>query len=152
MMTEEKKEERGSLTPFTFDFPTFRFGNFRFPRLFEEFGREGFPSSAGENLTISEDDSHFYVEAGLPGLAEDDIEATIDENFLWIRGTKKEEESDKKKKFYRKASRSFSYSVALPNNIDESREPEAEFKDGLMKITFAKQKQAKSKKINIKRS
>lgn len=150
----DNRQKEGELSPFgQFNFPSLRFGGFKFPSLFEEFG-ENFPSTVQghENLTVSEDETKFYVEAALPGLSENEIEASVDDNILWIRGTKKEEESDKKKKFYRKASRSFSYSIALPKNIDHTKEPDADFKDGLMIITFPKEEQKKSKRISIKRS
>jgi len=151
-MTNPEKKER-ELTPFgSFHFPSFRFGGINFPRLFEDFG-EGAPLARGqENLTVSEDDTNFYIEAALPGLNEGDIDVTIDENVLWIRGDRREVEEDKKKKFYRKASSTFSYSIALPENIDHNKDPDAEFKDGLMKVTFPKQEQKKSKKISFKRS
>jgi HSP20 family protein len=146
-MTEKKKE----LIPESlFRFPSLRFGGLQLPSLLEEdFATH--PSN-NENLTVSEDENNFYIEAALPGLKESEIEATVDDDTLWIRGKKEEEESDKKKKFYRKASRSFSYSVALPSTIEESAEPEAEFKDGLMKITFPKKAQTKSRQIKFKRS
>jgi len=148
-MREKEKE----LAPFgSLNFPSFRFGGMNFPRLFEEFNEGPSLTRGQENLTVSEDETNFYIDAALPGLSEEDIEVSIDDNVLWIRGTKKEVEEDKKKKFYRKAASSFSYSIALPENIDHNKEPEAEFKDGLMKVIFPKQEQKKSKKISFKRS
>lgn len=146
-MSEEKKG-KDLLPESLFRFPSLRWGRFQLPRIFEE----DFLSlpSANDNLTVSEDEKNFYVEAALPGLKESEIEATIDENTLWIRGNKVEEESDKKKKYYRKASSTFSYSVALPRTIDDASEPEAKFKDGLIKITFPKKVETKSKQIKFK--
>jgi len=130
----------------------------RFPRSFFDMWpfsealpalEESFESEA-TGLTLSEDDNNIYVEAQMPGLNSKDIEVTLDQGFLSIQGQKSEEEEDKKKKFYRKASSSFSYRISLPSQIDETQTPEATYKNGIMKITFAKGKKEKSKRINIK--
>lgn len=102
-------------------------------------------------LTVSEDKEHVFVEAYLPGLTPEDIEVTFEKGMLWIRGEKKEEEENKKKKYYRKASSSFAYRVQVPHLIDEKKEPNAVYKDGVMKITFLKAKQPRAKKIPVKR-
>jgi HSP20 family protein len=119
-----------------------------FPVFEEDFWRQGFLPQSG--LTVSEDKDRVYVEAHLPGLKPEHIEMTYENGVLWIRGEKEEEEKDKKKKYYRKASSSFSYRVQIPGVIDEKKEPEASYKDGVMKIAFAKVQKTTSKKINIK--
>jgi HSP20 family protein len=88
----------------------------------------------------------------MPGLEADDIEVTYHKGQLWLRGSKKEEEKDKKKKYYRYASSSFNYRLAVPGNIDEKVEPDAEYKNGVMKVTFKKMSEAQPKKITIKKS
>ena len=85
-----------------------------------------------------------------PGLKAEEIEVSLDKNVLWIKGEKKEEEKDKK--FYKKASTSFSYRVLIPVEVDESKEIDATYKDGIMKVTFHKISESKPKKINIKKS
>jgi HSP20 family protein len=121
---------------------------FNFPFLEEEPWELEARQQSG--LSVSEDQNHVYVEAHLPGLNPDQIEVTFDKGILWVRGEKKEEEEDKKKKFYRKASSSFSYRVHIPGGIDEKKEPEATYKDGVMKVTFAKSSQNQAKKIQVK--
>lgn len=103
-------------------------------------------------LTISEDAKNIYVEAALPGLDVNDLEVTLDKGILWIRGEKKEEKEDKDKKFYRKALRKYSYRVEIPSQINEDKELEAEFKNGIMKISFEKSDSAPAKKVKIKNS
>lgn len=46
--------------------------------------------------------------------------------------------------------KSFSYRVAVPGEIDESKEPDAICKDGILKVIFSKTKEGTSKKIPIK--
>lgn len=136
----EKNEKLPSLHRF-FNFPL------NFPWYEEDlWGLEGEHPSG---LAISEDQDHVYVEAHLPGLKPENIEITFEKGILWIKGEKREEEEDKKKKYYRKASSSFSYRVQVPGLIDEKKDPEATYKDGVMKVSFSKTRESLSKKIKI---
>lgn len=108
------------------------------------------PSWNVNNLSISEDDKNVYVEAAVPGVDPNDVEMTFDKGMLWIKAESKEEENDKNKKFYRKATSSFSYRVAVPGDIDLNTEPEAAVEHGIVKITFTKSPKSQPKKITIK--
>lgn len=101
-------------------------------------------------LTVSEDDQHVYVEAALPGIKPDEIEMIFDKGVVWIKAEKREESEDKKKKYYRKAMSTFSYRVAVPGDVDESKQPEATIKYGVLRATFFKTKVGTAKKIPIK--
>lgn len=108
--------------------------------------------SGGSGVSVSEDDSHVYVTASTPGLEEKDIEVTFDKGTLWIKGEKQEVEEDKKRKFYRRAESSFSYRIAVPGDLDLSKDPEATYKNGVMTISFVKSPQSQPKKIAFKSS
>lgn len=101
-------------------------------------------------LSVYEDDEKVYVEAAVPGIDPKDVEVTFQDGYLWIRGETKEEEGDKKKKYYRRASKSFSYRVAVPGDIDVSKDPEATYKHGVMTVAFVKSPKAQPKKIQVK--
>jgi HSP20 family protein len=125
-----------------------------FPFPFFEEEEERWPTASGfgsQDLSVYEDEKSVFVEASLPGLTPEEVEVTFQKGVLTISGNKKEEEEDKKRKYYRRASRMYSYRVAIPGNIDETQEPLAEFKNGIMKISFPKQKKAEPKKIPIKK-
>jgi len=126
------------------------FPSFRFPALWEEDDEDKFLTVASipSGLTVSEDDKNVYVEAAIPGVDPEKVEVTFNKGVLWIKAEGEEEE--KGKKYYKKASRSFSYRVAVPGNIDEKKEPEAVCKNGVMKVTFTKVPEAKPKKITVK--
>lgn len=109
------------------------------------------PFSKESGLSISEDDTHVHIEAAVPGLSVDDVEVTFENGVLWIKGEKKEEETDKKKKYYKKAMTSFAYHIAVPGQIDTSREPEAVLEDGMMKINFLKVAKETPKKLKIQK-
>jgi HSP20 family protein len=124
----------------------------RFPfSLFEDREDEWLQDfSAPSGLSVSEDENHVYVEAALPGIDPSEVEMTFHKGMLWIKAEKKEESKDKNRKFYRKASSSFSYHVAVPGNVDENRPPEAICKQGIITVTFDKTKTAGPKKIPVK--
>jgi len=126
-----------------------------FPSLslanFWDDGEEWFTShSAQDGLSIYEDKNKVYVETAVPGIDPKDVEITFQDGYLWVRGETKEEGKDKGKRYYRKASRSFSYRIAVPGEIDINKEPEATYNNGIMTVAFAKSPKAKPKKIKIK--
>lgn len=104
-------------------------------------------------LSVSEDEKNVYVDANLPGLKSEDIEISFEKGMLLITGSRKEEQKDKEKKYYKKAVNSYSYRINIPSEIDENKEPQATYKDGVLKIIFIKkhEKSSKAKKISIKK-
>lgn len=139
---------RGNLVPRSF----FDFPSLRAPSILDEVDDLlSFPTTGAQGgLTVSEDDKNVYVEAAIPGINPDDVEVTMDRGVLWIRGETREEEKDKRKKFYRRAQRSFSYRVAVPGDVDSNKEPEASCANGLLTLTFPKSPQTQPKRIAIK--
>ena len=123
------------------DFPT------RMPSLLDD---EDFFSNANNGLSISEDDKHVYVEAHVPGIDPSKIEVTYNKGVLWIKGASETKEEDKDKKFYRRATSSFSYHVTVPGNIDESHEPDATCKNGVMRVSFKKMEEAQPRRLSVK--
>jgi HSP20 family protein len=105
-------------------------------------------SGLSSGLSVSEDDKHVYVEAAVPGVDPQKIEVSYDKGVLWIRG--QQEEKNKDRKFYRRASTSFSYRMVIPGNVDESKDPEATYKNGIMQVTFDKIPEPQPKKIAVK--
>lgn len=99
-------------------------------------------------ISISEDEKNIYVEVALPGIDPKNVEMTFDKGVLWVKGESKDEETNKK--YYRKATSSFSYRIAVPGELDMNVEPKAESKHGMMTVTFQKSPQSQPKKITIK--
>lgn len=104
---------------------------------------------ADSNLDIYETANEVVVKANMAGIASDKVELTFEKGVLWIRGEEETEEKEGKK-YYRKASRSYSYKVAVPGNIDTKAEPEAVVENGVVRVTFTKAEEAKPKKIAVK--
>ncbi|HSW97293.1 MAG TPA: Hsp20 family protein [Candidatus Saccharimonadales bacterium] len=133
----------------TFDITPSRF--WTLPVRWQDWDEEdNIATNSMNNLSISEDEKNVYVDAAIPGVDPKDVDITFDKGMLWIKGESKEEEKDKAKKFYRKATSSFSYRVAVPGDIDPNVEPQADIEHGVVKITFTKSPKSQPKKIEVK--
>ena len=107
-------------------------------------------------MDVYEKDGKVMVKAELPGFKREQIDAQIKDGVLTIeaKSEEKKEEDDKKKGYWRKEIRHgyVKRAIALPE-IDESG-VEAEFENGVLKITAPKAapqvEEAKSKKLEIK--
>ncbi len=101
-------------------------------------------------LSMSEDENKAYVEAHVPGIDPKDIEITYDDGVLWVRGETKTNEERQNRKYYKRASSSFSYRVSVPSDVDQNTDPEAVCKNGVMTITFTKFPKKQPRKIAVK--
>lgn len=122
--------------------------NFRIPSLWADLMEETRLDTIPSGLSVSEDDKGFYVDAALPGIEPKDIEVTFDRGMLHMSGQSEEEE--KGKKFYRKATGQFSYSVMAPESVDSKKEPKVTYQNGMMHAVFEKTSSPKPKKIEVK--
>ncbi len=123
----------------------------RFPMITPMWGDEDWDlatTGTPSGLSISEDEKNVFVSASLPGVDPKDVEVTFDRGVLWIKGEASEEKEAKK--YYRKASSSFSYRVSVPGEIDTEKDPEASNKHGVITVRFTKKPQTQPKKIEVK--
>lgn len=127
----------------------FSFPSFNLPSFWDEDELANLPTNQG-GLSVYEDKENVFVEAAVPGLDPKEVEVTVQDDYLWVRGETKNEEKDKDKKYYRKATKSFSYRVAVPGNVDSTVEPEASYKHGVMVVKFKKATKALPKKIQVR--
>jgi HSP20 family protein len=106
--------------------------------------------SPGTNLDVYETKDEVTIKANVAGVDPDKVEITFEKGVLTLSAQEELEEKEDKK-FYKKATRSYSYRVAVPGNIDLGQEPEATVKHGIVTVTFKKAEEAKPKKIMIKK-
>jgi HSP20 family protein len=102
-------------------------------------------------VDIVEENGAYELTADLPGLKKDDIKIEINDDVLTLKGEKKLE-AEKKDKNYRIAERyygEFVRTFALPENANRDA-IEAEFKDGVLKLTIPKTEEPKPKQIEVK--
>lgn len=124
-------------------------------RLFDEFSR-GFDMPAlGDrglgwpSIDLKEDDKRVCVEAELPGMEEKDIEVTLLENTLTIRGEKRIEEEDAKRQYSERYFGRFERQIPLGADVDADK-VSAKFKNGVLKIEIPKAAEAQTRVRRIK--
>lgn len=130
-------------------------------RLFDDFGIAlpsssifAFPARSAElmpAMDMAETDSGYELSIELPGLEEKDIDVEFADGVLTVTGEKREE-SEKKENGYLMSERrygSFCRQLTLPADVDPDT-IEARFKQGVLKLGMARDKQAASRKKKIK--
>ena len=101
---------------------------------------------------VSETDSAIVVTVELPGIDEKDVEVTVSEDRLTIKGEKKAEKEEKEKNYYmmERSYGAFRRAVALPDEADAEK-ADATFDKGVLTVTIPKTEKAKEavKKVLI---
>jgi HSP20 family protein len=131
-------------------------------RVFDEFwagferpfgSLNGFFGGAWPTADVSETDKAIEVVLELPGMDEKDIDLTVTDDVLTVRGEKKSE-SERKDKGYFVSERKFGAfhrSIPLPVGVDTDK-IDAKFKKGVLTVTLPKtaEAQEKVKKIQVR--
>jgi HSP20 family protein len=104
-------------------------------------------------VNIAENDNEFHIELAVPGLKKEDFKINLDKNILTVSAEKKSENAEEAKKFSKReySYNSFVRSFTLPDSVDHSK-IEADYTDGILKLTVAKREEAKfqSREIAVK--
>ena len=102
-------------------------------------------------VDVRETDSEYLMEVELPGLTEKEVEVKLDNNLLTISSSSHEKKEEKKNGYVMRERRSahFSRSFVLPEGVDREK-IDAEFKNGVLNLTFPKVPAAKPKNIEVK--
>jgi len=137
----------------------------RTPQLFDRFRHEmdqmfGQFFAAEDNerqliyaprTNVAETETEYEVTVDLPGMKPEDLDVELKDGHLWITGERKHEEEEKGKTYHR-IERSYGhFRRVIP--LEESVNPEkvdAEYKDGVLHITVAKDEAAQPRKIPVK--
>ncbi len=161
---------RQALTP-----PIFGTLHREIDRLLEDFTRGNLLGSVAQNnlipsIDVVETDDAIEVTAELPGLERKDVEISVEDDVLTIRGEKRiemDDDSDQKQsasqeqektqgqqkspRNYVVAERSYGVflrGLQLPPGVDQSK-IEASMSNGILKISIPKPKKAEPKKIEV---
>lgn len=116
------------------------------------FGDEsGFVSQTGSwaPLAMWEDDDHVHIEAELPGMTEEDLELTVHNGMLFIRGERRPVEGRQYLYNGRSYGR-FERVVTLPDAVDTD-DVQASMTNGVLCISLPKTPEARPKKITLKK-
>jgi HSP20 family protein len=124
-------------------------------RGFDAFGMGRFPSLATNRtgwgwptVEVSDTEKEIRVTAELAGLDEKDVEITLDDDVLILRGEKRSENEDKGRQFSERVYGQFERRIPLGTEVVEDR-VEARFKNGVLTITLPKTERAQSKTKRI---
>ena len=100
---------------------------------------------------ISETEGEIVVKAELPGMKVEDIDITLTDGLLTIKGERKMENEDKRENYHRIERRFGSFSRSLNLGLKVKADGiDAGYKDGVLTVTLPKAEEDKPKKIEVK--
>jgi HSP20 family protein len=129
----------------------------RMNRLLDErFGRMRTPEESLDGgiwspaVDIYETEKDIVLKAELPEVKEKDIDIRLENNTLTLRGERRFEKETQEENYHRleRSYGTFSRSFTLPTTVDQEG-INAEYKDGVLKITLPKKAEIKPKQIKV---
>ena len=122
-----------------------RFFDFELPTLFN-----------GEELVIphfdiSETEKEYVISGEIPGIDAKDLNVTLTDGIITIKGEKKKETEDTEENYHRieRHYGSFERSFRVPDKV-KTEKLDANYKDGVLKLTLPKAEASEVKKIEVK--
>jgi HSP20 family protein len=102
-------------------------------------------------IDLSETDGEVILKASLPGVKPEDVDISINDGMLTVKGERKSEEKTEGANYYRQEIRygAFSRSIPLPTRVNYEQ-ADAEFKDGVLTVTLPKAEEVRPKQIKIR--
>lgn len=103
-------------------------------------------------VDIEEDEKNIVMSLDVPGLKEGDFSVKVEENKLYIAGERKREvKADDKEtySFYGRQYGRFQKVFALPATVDKAK-IEADYRDGVLRLTLPKTPKEGAQNINVK--
>ena len=141
--------DRGELSPWA----PLRDLEGQFNRLFGELARDYdlFDRGWAPAVDLKENEQEYTLEADLPGMKKDEIEITVMDNAITLKGERKHETETKEKDYHRVERRygSFERTFEIPGGFDADKIA-ARFDNGVLKVTLPKREEAKPKQIDVK--
>jgi len=111
----------------------------------------GFRGNWAPAVDIFETENHDLVlKAELPGMTREDIEVTVENNTLVLKGQKKFD-ADVKEEHYRRIERTygqFHRSFTLPNTVDATK-VSADYRHGVLTVKLPFREEAKPRTITV---
>ena len=101
-------------------------------------------------VDIVDRDDEIIIKAEVPGVDKKDLDISVTENTVSIKGSTSHEEKEEKGDYYRceMSSGSFARVVPLPADVDAEK-ASSKFKDGILELTLPKMKKAKRHTIKV---
>ena len=91
------------------------------------------------------------VGAEVPGVQKDDLDVSVTDNTVTIKGSTRKEEKEEEGDYYRcEISRgSFSRTVTLPADVNGDK-AQARFQDGVLELTLPKEERSRRRRIEVR--
>jgi HSP20 family protein len=101
-------------------------------------------------VDIKDEGNRYLIRADIPGVKPEDIEVTMENGVLTIRGERQFEETEEKENFKRieRSHGVFYRRFSLPDNTD-AEAIQATGKDGVLEVTIPKTTETHSKRIEV---
>jgi HSP20 family protein len=101
-------------------------------------------------VDVIDHDTEVVVKAELPGVQKDDINVSVTDSSVTIKGSTSHEEKEEKGNYYRReiSRGSFSRTVALPSDVDADK-AKANFTDGILVLTIPKVEKSHRKSVTV---
>ncbi len=115
------------------------------------FGRDTDLSMLSPDVDIYEKDDRLFAEIEIPGIDKKDIDISIEDHVLTIKGEKKSEREDKGRNYHvveRRYGR-FQRAFRIPEYI-KAEEIKAKFDNGILTVEMPKKEEAKKSSIKVK--
>lgn len=102
-------------------------------------------------IDVYETDGYFIVQSTIAGVKAGDLDITIENDIVTIRGSREKQVSEESKKYYYQECYwgAFSRQVILPEEVEGSK-AEAAIKDGVLTLKIPKIARVQKRKIAIK--
>jgi HSP20 family protein len=102
------------------------------------------------DVDIVETKEELTIKAEVPGIEAKDLQVTLENGILTLRGEKRQETEQKEERLYRTERRygSFTRSIRLPANVDAAKATAA-FKNGVLTVVMPKTAEARGRAIPI---
>jgi HSP20 family protein len=131
----------------------------RMDRMFEELMGRGLRRLAEDDrvrgswspaVNILERKDAIVITADLPGLKAEDVDVTVDNGVLTIRGERRLEEASEGETYHRveRVYGVFERTFTLPNSVDVNR-IDAKFRNGEMLVTLPKREESKPRAVKV---
>jgi HSP20 family protein len=99
-------------------------------------------------IDVRASDTEVALICDVPGVKQEDLELTLENHVLTIKGTRRFDRQDNEQVMLGRAYGSFSRSYTLPEALDDQK-LEAQLADGVLTIRIPKLPQAQPRKIQI---
>jgi len=135
-------------------------------RMFDHYFRRGFmrpwrfewpsipeislPEMKVPKVDVVDRENEVLVKAEVPGVEKKDLDISVSDNSVTIKGSTRHEEKEEKGDYCRQeiTTGSFSRTVALPADVDGAK-AKASFKDGMLELTLPKVERSRRHSVKV---